>query len=280
MTSHLQLPHPPPPDPPELPEGADPRPRWPAWYGPVAFISAFIAISIVLGTVIAATGQKDATDDPTFTVIATFFQDAVLVAFAVMFANFIRRPRPWHFGLTRSKFWSTVGWAALGAASFLVISIVYTKLVHPPEDAQKVTQDLGADNGLAAQFAAAAVIVWLAPVAEEIFFRGFFYRSLRSRFAVWSAALIDGVVFGAIHYAGTDTLKVLPVLAVLGVMFCLVYEKTGSIYPVICLHALNNSLAFAANTDTDKWVGPVFGVILIAGTIVVARRSRPRVAYS
>lgn len=271
--------HPPPPWPPELPAGADPRPRWPAWYGPVAFLCAFIAISLVIGIVAAATGQGLDANDSTFTVIATFVQDAALIGSAVLFASFIAKPKAWQFGLTRTKFWPAVGWAALGAATFLFISIIYTVIVHPDE-AQTVTQDLGADKGLGAKLAAAAVIVWLAPVAEEFFFRGFFYRSLRGKFGIWTAALIDGVVFGAIHFSGADTLAILPVLAVLGVMFCLVYEKTGSLYPVICLHALNNSLAFAANTDGDPWVGPVFGALLIAATIVVSRFSRPAVAYS
>ena len=41
----------------------------------------------------------------------------------------------------------------------------------------------------------------------------------------------------------------MPPLAVLGVVFCLVYERTRSLYPVIALHSINNSIAYAAQAD-------------------------------
>ena len=52
-------------------------------------------------------------------------------------------------------------------------------------------------------FAVALAVIVVAPVAEEIFFRAFFYRALRTRLPVWSAALIDGIVFGSLHFQGT-----------------------------------------------------------------------------
>jgi membrane protease YdiL (CAAX protease family) len=42
---------------------------------------------------------------------------------------------------------------------------------------------------------------------------------------------------------------VLPQLAVLGVILAWVYERSGSIYPTIALHVLNNALAFAVLTS-------------------------------
>ena len=62
---------------------------------------------------------------------------------------------------------------------------------------------------------ALAVIV-VAPVAEEFFFRGFFYRALRTKLRVWAAALIDGLVFGALHFQGLDSAVILPVIAAVG----------------------------------------------------------------
>ena len=47
-------------------------------------------------------------------------------------------------------------------------------------------------TNLVAGFAVALAVIVVAPVAEEIFFRAFFYRALRTRLPVWSAALIDG----------------------------------------------------------------------------------------
>jgi uncharacterized protein len=89
---------------------------------------------------------------------------------------------------------------------------------------------------------ALAVIV-VAPVTEEFFFRGFFYRALRTRLSVWAAALIDGVVFGALHFQGPNSAVILPVIAVFGVGQCLVYERTGSLFAVIAIHAAFNTVA-------------------------------------
>mgnify|MGYP000173810412 CR=1 FL=1 len=59
-----------------------------------------------------------------------------------------------------------------------------------------------------------------------------------------------GVLFGAVHAGGSDAAFLVP-LAVLGVLFCLLYERTGSLYPPIVLHAINNSIAFTLLvTDT------------------------------
>ena len=63
-----------------------------------------------------------------------------------------------------------------------------------------MAQDLGADQGTFGMIAAGFMIICVAPVAEEFFFRGFFYRALRSRYSVLVAALIDGLVFGVIHW--------------------------------------------------------------------------------
>ena len=58
------------------------------------------------------------------------------------------------------------------------------------------------------------------------------------------AALLAGAVFGLLH-AFTGISAVPPLIA-LGFVFCLLYEKTGSIVPGILLHMLNNSVALAA----------------------------------
>jgi membrane protease YdiL (CAAX protease family) len=262
-------PPPPPPARPELPEGA--TPRWPAWYAGVGFLVALIATLIVVGIVAAATGAATDEDDTTFTVVATFLQGLIFIGTAVMFASFVRRPRPEHFGLRPTRFWPAVGWAALGIASFYVAVAIYTAIVQPDAE-QTVAQDLGADEGTFGMIAAGFMVVCVAPVAEEFFFRGFFYRALRSRYTVLVAAAIDGLVFGVIHYdfSGADALLILPPLAVLGFIFCLVYERTGSLYPVIALHALNNAIAYGVTVE-DASVSLVLGPLMVLACALVPR---------
>jgi uncharacterized protein len=269
-------PTPPPPERPELPAGAGPR--WPAWYAGVGFLVALIATLVVVGIVAAATGATTDEENTTFTVVATFLQGVIFIGTAVLFASFAGKPRPEQFGLRRSRFWPTVGWAVLGLFSFYALAAIYTAIVQPDAE-QTVAQDLGADQGTLGMIAAGFMVVCVAPVAEEFFFRGFFYRALRSRYSILVAALIDGLVFGVIHYPGdgADGLLILPPLAALGVMFCLVLERTGSLYPVIALHALNNALAYGVAVE-DASVSLVFGPLMLSACVLAPRAQRMAVA--
>jgi uncharacterized protein len=264
---------PPPPEKPELPEGL--APRWPAWYAGIGFVVALIGTLIAVGIVAAATGASSDDQNPTFTIVATLMQSLIFIGTAVLFASFTRRPEPWHFGLRRTRLWPAVGWAALGLFSFYVFAAVYTAAVQPDAE-QTVAQDLGADQGSFGLIAAGFMVVCVAPVAEEFFFRGFFYRALRSRYTVLAAAAIDGALFGIIHFdfSGADGLLILPPLAALGFMFCLVYERTGSLFPVIALHAVNNALAFGI--QAEGWeVSAVFGPLMLIACLFAPRLARP-----
>jgi uncharacterized protein len=271
-----------PPDPPELPEGADPAPRWPAWYGAVAFLVGLSGTFIAVGVIAAATGNTSDQDSPSFTIAGTLVQDAIFVVTAVAFASLSRRPRAWHFGLSRTRLWPAVGWASLGIFAFYVFSFVYQAVVHP-DTKQVVTQQLGANRGAAGLIVAGLMVIVVAPAAEEFFFRGFFYRALRSRFPVIGAAAIDGLLFGAIHYdvSGGSGLLIVPPLALLGFVFCLIYERTGSIYPTIALHSVNNTIAYAVQADGGV-VSAVLGPAMILACVVVPRLTRagPRPAHA
>ena len=100
-------------------------------------------------------------------------------------------------------------------------------------------------TGTFGTIAAGVLIVIAAPFAEEIFFRGFIFGGLRRRFSFLAAAVLSGLIFGLFHFTGLSSIGVVPQLALLGFALAWLYEKTGSIYPPIAVHALNNALAFA-----------------------------------
>ena len=95
---------------------------------------------------------------------------------------------------------AAVGWAALGLLTFYVFAAVYTVVAARME--QTVAGDLGADQEDVRPGRGRLHDHLRRPFAEEFFFRGFFYGALRTRFTVLVAALINGVLFGAIHYEG------------------------------------------------------------------------------
>ena len=79
----------------------------------------------------------------------------------------------------------------------------------------------------------------LVPVGEELLFRGVLYGWLR-RYGMVVAVPISAIVFGLFH--GINI--VLPGAIVFGVLSALLYEKSGSIWPSVAAHAINNTASF------------------------------------
>jgi membrane protease YdiL (CAAX protease family) len=249
------------------------RPAWPWWYGPLGFVCGAVCGFISAGIVWAAMGVDQASESPGAIVIGTVLLDGSLVGAALLFASFVQPPRAWQFGLRATRFWPAVGWAALGMLSFYVFIAVYGALLHPHVE-QNVAKDLGADQSTFGLIAAGVMIICVAPVAEEFFFRGFFYGALRTKFSAVVAAGIDGLLFGLIHFeGGTDGLLIVPPLAFLGFAFCLVYERTRSLYTTIALHSINNAIAYAVQADGGT-VSAVLGPLVVAGCILAPRVQR------
>jgi uncharacterized protein len=254
------------------PSGDGPPPSWPPWFAAVGFIGALLCTVVAVVLIAAVAGVDPEDDVPALTIVGTLIQGLFFVGAALVLARSIAPPRPWHFGLRRAPLWRTVGWAAAGMAAFYVLVAVYAVLVQPDAE-QDVTDSLGAEDGTIGLIAAGAMVILVAPFVEELFFRGFFYRALRTRYPLLVAALIDGLVFGVIHFNGDggDGLLLLPPLALLGVIFCLVYERTGTLWSVVGMHALNNTIAFSAQVDEGWRVAIVAGPLMLAACAVLPR---------
>jgi uncharacterized protein len=86
------------------------------------------------------------------------------------------------------------------------------------------------------------VAVVAAPIAEETYFRGWIFTSLRFRLGVWPAAIISALLFALAHYESTHlyALAVFP----LGLILAALRARTGSARTSMVFHAVNNLLAF------------------------------------
>jgi membrane protease YdiL (CAAX protease family)/uncharacterized RDD family membrane protein YckC len=144
----------------------------------------------------------------------------------------LRRVLPsFGFGLGVQAIFAYSGFSALAAV-----------IVHPEQ--QDIARDLGLNAGVPAAITAVVLIAGLAPIAEEIFFRGMLFGGLRKRLGMYSSAAISALIFGALH--ATTGVTAVPQLAIFGFVLALLYERTGSVLPGICVHMLNNSLALIA----------------------------------
>src|SRR4051794_9393043 len=127
-----------------------------------------------------------------------------------------------------------VKWMFAAVGTYLVFAIAYTAIFGEPHQ-----KDIAEDFGTVP--VQVLLIVIAAPISEEICFRGFLFGGLRERWPRIAAALLSGVIFGGLH--ATTGISAVPPLMVFGFILALLYEKTGSIWPGILLHMLNNSVA-------------------------------------
>jgi membrane protease YdiL (CAAX protease family) len=105
-----------------------------------------------------------------------------------------------------------------------------------------------------------------APVVEEVFFRGFLYRSLRNRLPIIPAALLVGVIFGLGHTQ--YPLLERPNQALFGFVTCLLYERTGSLLPGIAIHSFIDASGFEAALTGTSWIVLVI-FLALAGAILI-----------
>jgi CAAX protease family protein len=97
-------------------------------------------------------------------------------------------------------------------------------------------------SGLSTPWGLIAAVVLVAPVVEEIFFRGFVFSGLRSHYDWRKAAAISAALFAAAHM---QIAFFIPAF-ILGYVFAYLYQKSNSIWPGIIIHALVNGLALTA----------------------------------
>jgi uncharacterized protein len=267
------MPAPPPEDEPRDDGGPDGRrrPRWAPWTSVVALVAGLAAAlfgALVIGAVALAFGADFKDQPPAVTIAATVVQDLCLIGAAILFARMGGRLSPADFGLRPTRLLPAIGWALLAWASFYVFTAAFVTIIGANPNDDQLPKELGADESTLALLAVAFLVAVVAPVAEEFFFRGYFYGSLRNWRGVWPAAIGTGIVFGAIHGSSADPAFLLP-LAFFGFALCLLYEKTGSLYPGIAVHCANNSIAFGA-TQGWSWQIPVLLACALAVIACVA----------
>jgi len=125
-------------------------------------------------------------------------------------------------------------WMLAAVGVYLLFAGIYAAIFGAPEQ-EDIAESFGA---LPLQILLIAIA---APISEEICFRGMLFGGLRTRMPRIAAALVSGLLFGALH--ALTGISAVPPLIAFGFILALLYEKTGSIVPGILLHMLNNSVA-------------------------------------
>lgn len=137
-------------------------------------------------------------------------------------------------------------WVSAYVVAFAVYALLSTVLPAFPSASELagllvvIGTDMGRLNG-----ADAATVVFvvvracaLAPIAEELLFRGALFGWLRGHLPAWPTIGLTAVGFAGIH--GMMTMTMVPLALIVGIAAGYVRERTGSVTPLIITHLIQN----------------------------------------
>lgn len=162
------------------------------------------------------------------------------------------------YGFTRTENGAAgyLGSALTAFGMFCINIVLATGLIQLfPQSAGNVDDTFSrimGDSALAAVF-----VIAIAPaVCEEMLFRGMIFHSLQTKYRMRQAVLVTAVLFGIYHMS---LVKFIPT-GLLGLVLCLIVWRTGSIYPAMLMHFLNNLISVVMSYYPEQ-VGKVLPVL-------------------
>ena len=267
---------------PIAPSIEDDRPPWPLWIAPAGVVLGFMLATfgtIIVDAIAHAGGSSLSHPGPAANIIADIVFDLCFVAAALWLTGWQGHLRATEFGYRRIRLMTGVAAVLVGAIAYYGVTAIYAAIIKAKQT-DKLPSDLGVTHSTAALIAAAIFVCAIAPMAEEFFFRGFLFGTLRSiplrigrhDGGPWVASVLVALLFGLAHLGSAPAVYLVP-LAFLGFVLCLMRWKTRSLYPCMALHSANNALALGVNQLS--WSAPEIGGLMLASWLVIAAVTGP-----
>lgn len=211
------------------------RPKpFPTWGDLLAFLGIFLLCTLISGIiVIPLLRLSDSISQQAVTFVSYLVQFSLTIGLLL----FYRRSRGGEGRLLKFSFkWFNAALILWGVLLVFMIGVVIEPLldIFPDSYLEMLNQAVGRGGW------AIVTTIIVAPIMEEILFRGIILESVRSRFGTMRSILISAAIFGIIHIIPQQVINAFFVGLVLG----FIYVKTESIFSVMILHAINNALAY------------------------------------
>jgi membrane protease YdiL (CAAX protease family) len=212
---------------------------------PGRLVGWFVLVGL-LATLSYAANLSEAGDPPNdllyrwSTAVAGVVQYAIILVVVLLLARGL--PRETALGLRRPASWPrALGLVLAGYVVILAIAYVLDLVLQAGEEQGLVPEEW--EPSRAAPFVANFLVVAIvAPVVEELTYRGLGYGAIRAAWGSAAAVVVTSLAFGLAH----GLVVALPVLTLFGVVLALVRARTESVYPPIVLHAAFNGIALLA----------------------------------
>jgi membrane protease YdiL (CAAX protease family) len=252
----------------------------PSWGPGVAIIGVAVGFgfafttSLVIDIIALAAGANSRHLPTGVTLLLSLAVDVSFVASAAVVVARAGPLRPRQFGYRRPRVVVAIVSMVIAAIVYYGLSALYANLLGL--HSERLPKELGFGGGTADLIGAGIFVCVIAPVCEEFFFRGFVFGALLrlplGRLTIAAASLITGVLFGAAHIGSAPAQYLVP-LGLFGVVLCLVRWRTGSLYPCMALHSINNALALGVNAL--NWSAGQVVALALASLCVIAGLTVP-----
>lgn len=213
---------------------------WTIWVLFIIFIPQFIVtypIYWIIGSRIT---------EPLWNAIVNILDYVLMITLAVFVTPIIFKKKKTtrdEMGLTGLPTWTDIGLAPIGFVTSLLVAQIFTAIFSffPWFDAVE-TQKIGYSTLVVGmdRVITFVILVIVAPIAEEIFFRGWLYGKLRKKTNMIVAIILASLTFAIAHLQWNVGVTVFA----MSIILCLLREFTGTIYSGIILHMIKNGVAF------------------------------------
>ena len=209
--------------------------------------ASVVASQLLVGFLFLLLLGKEGLASPVWSAISAFLSYALTIVLVILVPPNIKKLKQKpasrnDLGLRNYPTWTDIGLAPVGYIASSILGVIAATIfsLFPWFNASEV-QDVGFDLYLDGGEKAIAfvVLVVLAPIAEEVVFRGWLYGKLREKLNVPVAILITSILFGVVHFQWNVGVNVFA----LSVVLCGLREVTGTIYAGIITHMIKNGVA-------------------------------------
>jgi len=172
--------------------------------------------------------------------LAYFIQTVALLILLWLFVFFRNKASWYNLGIRQFNFFKGIFLIIFGiiATSLIYfIYIIFLQFIPWDIEQNKILQLIENKNISFVMLFLVAVII--APICEELFFRGFLYPAFKKRMNVFSAMFLSSILFAVFHL---QPAQLLPLICI-GFVLAFVYEKAKSLIPAILVHSLYNLAA-------------------------------------
>lgn len=222
--------------------GAFPAATWDVGEALVMLFLAFALGALVIGvSTFISEGSPFVIVSFLFFIVASVGGQLLFLALPVFSARYRHGAPISAIGLSRKGTGGSTGAGILFGVPLAAVAIgsaFLSVLVFDSgsEPINRGVEQLATDNGLFAWAFLVFSIVVIAPVCEEVFFRGYLYPAMRNSLPAPWAIVLNGTLFSAVHLGLVGFLP----RATLGCGLCYLYEKRKNVAGPVVAHALYN----------------------------------------